>query len=148
MVIIGYGKYRNYKIQQVPDDFLFELAQKYELSHDAQAGAEYAQLQLTIAIHEEVQRRQKGGSVLPKEPTERELAIKVVTKGYQILSKDYHPDRIGGSNAAQRTLNEVRAQLLKACEDIHDEYVDDALVVPEPPPVTVTVPISDDDIPF
>jgi hypothetical protein len=151
MVIIGYGDYQNYKLQQVPDAFLVELGNRYQLRHDAQTGSEYAELQLTIAVHEEIQRRQKGGAAQPKEPSAKELAIKVVTKGFQILSKDHHPDRKGGTNTAQRKLNEVRTQLLRACDEINDEYIDDdALVILEPPRprANVTTPISDEDIPF
>ncbi len=103
MVVIGYGKYRNYRIQEVPDGFLDELASFYPLSIEAHSGSEFLDLQLTIAIHEEVLRRRNGGSAMPRQPTARELAVKLVTKGFQILSKDHHPDR-GGSNAAQKTL--------------------------------------------
>lgn len=146
MVIIGYGSYRNYTIQQVPNTLLSELAEKYRLSHDAQTHADYAELQITIAIHEGIQRRQGGGSPLSKEPSAKEMATKLIAKGYQALSKDHHPDRKGGSDAAQKTLNTVRIQLLHACEDIQDQYFNDALVIPDPTPASS--PISDEDIPF
>lgn len=145
MVMIGYGKYRNYRIEEVPDAFLSELSERYQLSHTAQVGAEYDALQITIAIHEEIQRRQKGGSALPKEPTAKELAIRLVTKGFQIMSKDFHPDRKGGTDAAQKTLNAVRAELLHSCEEIQDDHAD-ALVIPES--TRASSPITDEDIPF
>lgn len=147
MVIIGYGRYRGYKIQQGPNEFLSELAMRYPLNHDHQTGAEYADLQLTIAIHEEAQRRQNGGAVFAKEPSAKELAIKLVNKGYQLLSKDHHPDRKGGTEAAQKTLNTVRAQLLNACEEMRDEWPEDALTISEPA-TTHIGPITDEDCPF
>jgi hypothetical protein len=116
---------------------------RYSLSHEAQEGAEYRDLLLTIAIHEEVQRRAKGGQLQAKQPSPRELAVKIVTKGYQILSKDHHPDR-GGSEPVQKNLNAVRAQLLEACQNIQDGLGEDDLVIPPP----VESPISDEDIPF
>ena len=145
MVIVGYGKYRNYRIQEVPDGFLDELAGRYALSHEAQTGSRYLELQLTIAIHEEVLRRRNGGSAEAREPTAKELAVKLITKGFQSLSKDHHPDR-GGSNAAQKTLNLVRAQLVRACDEIEDHEADGALVVPDPS--AAPGPITDEDIPF
>jgi hypothetical protein len=146
MVIIGYGNYRNCRIQQIPDAFLSELAERCQLSHAVQAHSEYEELQLTIAIHEEVQRRKKGGTIHPIEPTARELAKKLVAKGYQTLSKDHHPDR-GGSETAQKKLNAVREELLRACGEIDDDCPDDALIVPKPSP-DLSTPISDEDIPF
>jgi hypothetical protein len=71
--------------------------------------------------------------------------MKLVTKGYQLMSKDHHPDR-GGSDNTQKSVNAVRAQLLKACEDIQDGLPDGALVIPE---ITRPgSPITDEDIPF
>jgi len=145
MIVVGYGKYRNYRIQEVPDAFLSELSERYQLSHNTQAGAKYDALQITIAVHEEIQRRQKGGSALPREPTAKELAIRLVTKGFQVMSKDCHPDRKGGTDSAQKTLNAVRTELLRSCEQIRDSHVD-ALVIPEPTPTPS--PITDEDIPF
>src|SRR5271165_561211 len=144
MILIGYGQYRNYRIQEVPDTLLSELSGRYQLSHDPQAGAAYDTLQITIAVHEEVRRRQKGGSALPKEPTAKDLAIRLVTKGFQTMSKECHPDRKGGTDAAQKTLNAVRAELLRSCEEIQDDRVD-ALMIPEPTPTSS--PITDEDIP-
>ena len=147
MVIIGYGKYRNHRIQEIPDSFLSELAERYRLSHEAQKDADSTELLLTIAVHEEVKRRRDGGPILPREPTAREMAIKLVSKGYEILSKDHHPDRTGGSNTAQTTLNEVRAALLRACEDIKENF-EGALIVPEPRTAASFGGITDEDIPF
>jgi hypothetical protein len=144
MVIVGYGDYRNHTLLQILSSLLSELAERYPLCHDAQAGADYADLQITIAIHEEVLRRQKGGAVVPRAPSARELAIKVVTKGYQVLSKDHHPDRKGGTEIGQKTLNAVREQLLRACNEIEDEYPGDAVAIPAPQ----ASPVSDEDIPF
>jgi hypothetical protein len=143
MVIVGYGKFRNYTIQEIPDDFLTELSNRYPLHHERQAGAVYRDLQLTIAIHEEIHRREKGGRPHAKQPSPRELAIKLVTKGYQLMSKDHHPDR-GGSDNTQKSVNAVRLQLLKACEEIQDGLPEDALVIPEPSVSAIT----DEDIPF
>jgi len=77
----SYGKYRGYTIQQVPNEFLSELAQRYPLRHEHHATSEYAVVQLTNAIHEEAQRRQNGGTILAREPSAKELAVKLVTKG-------------------------------------------------------------------
>jgi hypothetical protein len=143
MVIIGYGKFRNYTIQEIPDDFLTEISSKYPLRHESQAGAEYKNLQITIAIHEEIHRREKGGRPHAKQPSPRELAKKMVTKGYQLISKDHHPDR-GGSDNTQKSVNAVRLELLKACDEIQDGLPEDALVIPDP----CVSPITDEDIPF
>jgi len=143
MVIVGYGVYKNYRIDQIPTEFLSELATRYKLSHAANVGADYNDLQITIALHEELRRRQAGGLVTPREPTAKELAKKLVTKGYQQLSKEHHPDRKGGDGGAQKRLNAVREQLQEFCNGMEDEYPEEALVIQESPGI-----ISDDDIPF
>lgn len=142
MVIVGYGDYENYRIDQVPQAFLSELATRYKLSYRAHIGSEYQVLQITIAVHEEVQRREAGGSIQPREPTAKELAIKVIQKGYQVLSKDHHPDRKGGSESTQKRLNSIRQDLLRVCHQMDNEYPEGALIIPGPPE------ISDEDIPF
>jgi hypothetical protein len=35
MVIVGYGRYQGYRIQEVPGNFLEELAGRYARSHEA-----------------------------------------------------------------------------------------------------------------
>ncbi|MGB7598870.1 MAG: hypothetical protein WBM24_01080 [Candidatus Sulfotelmatobacter sp.] len=145
MVIVGYGKYRSYRLQEIPESLLSELGGRYRLSHEAVSDADEEDLQLTIAIHEEIQRRKDGGAIAPRRPTARELAVKLVSKGFQMLSKDHHPDR-GGSNEAQRALNAVRDTLLEACDHIQETEVDGALEIPEP--FAESGPITDEDIPF
>jgi hypothetical protein len=143
MVIIGYGKYRDYRIQELPDSFLRDLGERYKLSYDAARHADDDELRITVAIHEEIHRRAGGGSAVPRQPTAKELACKLVAKGYQSLSKDHHPDR-GGSNDTQRTLNGVRDTLLAACETIQDTEREGALVIADPEAGVIT----DEDIPF
>lgn len=144
MVIVGYGNYKNYRIDQIPQAFLSDLAVRYKLSYQAHIESDYQGLQITIAVHEELQRRAAGGPVAPREPTAKELAAKLVAKGFQQLSKDHHPDRKGGNERIQKRLNAVREELLKACTQMDDEYpLEGALIIPGPSPE-----ISDEDIPF
>jgi hypothetical protein len=144
MIFVGYGDYKNYRIEQVPNVFLSELAARYKLSYRAQIRADRQDLQITIAVHEEVQRREAGGLIVERELTPKELGIKLVTKGYQALSKDHHPDRKGGNENTQKRLNTVRQELLRACHQMDDEYPEGALIIPEPG----APEISDEDIPF
>lgn len=144
-VLVGYGTYKNYSLQEIPNDFLSEIAKRYPLSLDAQKAADYRDLQLTVAIHEEVQRRKDGGSRLQRRPTARELAQKLVNKGFQSLSKDHHPDR-GGDEETQKRLAVARRDLLEACERFEDIEMGDALTIPEP--AAYGPEITDEDIPF
>jgi hypothetical protein len=143
MIVISYGSYSNYRLQQIPDAFLAELKQRFPLTHEAASGLEHNDLQITIAVHEEVERRRNGGQVFNKAPSSQELATKLIGKGYQALSKDHHPDRKGGTEIAQKRLNAVREQLLEACKEIEDEYPEDTLQIHAP-----YQEISDEDIPF
>lgn len=143
MVIIGYGEYKGYGVGQVSDAFLSELAGRYPLKYLAHIESEYTDLKITIAVHEKIQRRRAGGSIMPREPSVKDLAIKLVGRGFQSLSKEHHPDRKGGSETTQKRLNTVRQELLKICNQMDDEYPEGALIIPGPSPE-----ISDEGIPF
>jgi hypothetical protein len=148
MIIVGYGDFKDYRIEEIPDAFLAELAARYKLSHSAHSRSSQEELQITIAVHEELQRRSNGHKAMKKHPSARELGRKLVTKGFQQLSLDCHPDR-GGTNTAQARLNRVRQSLLEACAEIPDDEWDDALVIPQPKSHEfVGTEITDDDIPF
>ena len=81
MVIVGYGRFANYRIQEVPESFLKELGETYKLSYEVASKAKHSELQLTVAIHEEIQRTASGGAAVPRRPTAKELARKLVAKG-------------------------------------------------------------------
>lgn len=147
MVILGYGECKGYRIEQVPETILRELAARFKLSYRAQLGSSYEDLQITIAIHEEVHRREAGGAIMAREPSPRELAKQLVARGYRSLSRDHHPDVKGGSGTAQKRLNDVREALLKVCDQLDDEYPEGALVI-HALEVLDGPEISDEDIPF
>jgi hypothetical protein len=147
MVIIGFGDYKNYRIQEIPNDFLDLLSQSYKLSHSAHNESSSMALRATIAIHEEIQRRATGGAIWKRHPTRKELAIQLVNSGFRQASKEHHPDRPGGNTETQTILSETRDHLLNSCSKIAEPELDDAFVIPDPNGHSWTE-IADDDIPF
>ena len=148
MVTIGYGVFKNYRVEEVSDAFLTELAGRYRLSYSAHVFSGEDELRITIAVQEEVRRRSGGGKAMPRELSARELAHRLVAKGFQQLSKECHPD-VGGTNTAQERLNRVRHELLEACAAIDDREREGALVIREPALQEFSgMTITDDDIPF
>jgi hypothetical protein len=144
MIVIGFGEYKNYKLQEIPDAFLAKLAKSYSLSHSAHETSGKAELRATIAVHEEVLRRANGGSVQKRPMSRKEIATKLVNAGFRSMSKDHHPDRAGGDLETQKVLADVRDFLVGTCSKIAEPEYQGAFVIPDPEPAE----ISDDDIPF
>jgi hypothetical protein len=144
-VIIGYGDYQNYRIEEIPEDLLRQLSGRYRLQLSAHLGSDSDDLRITIAIHEELERRRRGGKILAKPLSPRQLAMGIVNKGFQALSKQHHPDA-GGEEAVQKELASVRNRLLTSCEEIPDREINEALIIPSPG--ILSAEITDEDIPF
>jgi hypothetical protein len=148
MVIIGFGEYKDYKLQEIPDEFLNKLAQSYSLCHAAHDASGKDELRATIAVHEELQRRAKGGKISKRLPFRKEIATKLIGAGFRHLSKEYHPDRAGGDDESQKALSGVRDYLLSACGKIPEPERKGAFMIQDPDPLAQSAEISDDDIPF
>jgi len=146
MIVLGFGEFKNYKLQEVPDAFLARLAESYSLSHSAHESSSKAALRATIAVHEEIQRRAKGGAIGKRAISRREMAIKLVNTAFRQLSKEHHPDRAGGDLETQKVLADMRDYLVSACNKIEEPGCPGAFVIPDPD--TSYTEISDDDIPF
>jgi hypothetical protein len=146
MIVIGFGEYKNYKLQEIPDAFLSKLATAYSLSHSAHETAGNAELRATIAVHEEVYRRLNGGSVQKRAMSRKEIATKLVNAGFRSMSKEHHPDRPGGDLETQKVLADVRDCLVDVCNKIAEPEHQGAFVIPDPE--RLSSEISDDDIPF
>jgi hypothetical protein len=147
MVIIGFGEFKNYKLQEVPDEFLSKLAESYGLSLSAHDHSGQAELRATIAVHEEVQRRVKGGTIWKRLLSRKDLAKRLINAGFRHMSKEHHPDRPGGDLETQKVLVEMRDYLVSTCDKIAEPEYDAAFVIPDPNPYSAAE-ISDDDIPF
>ncbi|SRR5258708_466159 len=142
-VIVGYGDFKDYQLQELPDSFLKELAARYPLSSAEHARSNRTELLITIAVHEELLRRTSGGKQLRRRPTKRELAQEIVTKGFHSLSKTHHPDR-NGDNDTQRLLTSARDFLQKTCTEIEEHRDENAITIDGPAEAVIT----DEDIPF
>jgi hypothetical protein len=146
MIVIGFGEYKNYKLEEIPDEFLAALAKAYSLSHSAHETSGKTELRATIAVHEEVLRRANGGRVQKRLMSRKEIATKLVNTGFRSMSKEHHPDRAGGDLETQKVLAAVRDSLADACKKIAEPEYEGAFVIPDPEPFSVE--LSDDDIPF
>lgn len=150
-VIVGYGEFANHALTEVSDQFLSVLAERYPLDCRRYDASEGESLLITVAIHQEVQRRAVGGHQVKRVPTIRDLASAIVSSGFQQMSKVHHPDR-SGQPEAQLRLTAARDQLRRACEEIVDEGQSEAIVIgpPQPPRAAppYSSPISEDAVPF
>jgi hypothetical protein len=141
-ITLGYGMFKGHTIPEVPDDVLKELARRFPLAVDKYDYSDSRSLLITVAVHQEVRRRESGGECKKRIPTLKELATDIVRSGFRHLSKTYHPDRSGASEA-QRLLTEARDRLLNICGEMQEEYSDGEIVIEGLGPE-----ISDEDIPF
>jgi hypothetical protein len=143
-IVVGYGDYKDYALAELPEEHLQELSRHYPLECEKYDPSDSRSLLITVAIHEEIQRRKSGGERKKRIPTLRELATQLVAKGFHQLTKQHHPDR-NGTSEAQRRLNQVREHLMRACGQIAEED-QDAIIIHDP---NETVPeVNDEDIPF
>lgn len=138
-VVVAYGEYKDYKLQELPDSFLEKLAIRFPLQLKQHQFSGRESLFITVAIHEELQRRQSGGAQTKHRPTKRRLAEEIITKGFHQLSKMHHPDR-NGDNEIQQTLSSARDFLNVASKDIQEEYDEQTIFI--------EAEITDEDIPF
>jgi hypothetical protein len=143
-VIIGYGNHKDHKLQEEPLSLLQELAQRFPLDPGAHGESDRDDLFITIAIHQELNRRNAGGEQAKRKPTQKELALDLITKGFHILSKTFHPDR-NGDNESQKRLTLAREFLRDACQQIEDDHPEGTIIIC---PAFVDAEITDDDIPF
>jgi hypothetical protein len=148
-IVIGYGKYRGYRLAEIPQQLLDELAARFPLRVTEHSTAEYAELLVTIAIHEELSRRANGGQPKRHPPSVRQCASDIIGRGFQQASKDHHPDG-KGDHEAQLRLTRARDLLRRTIDSFPDEI--DAYsqtLIPEPgQPVRGPSTIRDDDVPF
>jgi hypothetical protein len=144
-IIIGYGEFLNFRLQEIPDLFLLQLAESYPLKSTVHDSSEWKHLFVTIAVHEELKRREAGGVQVRRRPTQRELALQVVAKGFHSLSQIHHPDRNGGDSETQKLLTLARDFLSNACKEIEEYHAADAVIIEDP---YASLEITDDDIPF
>lgn len=143
-VIINYGEFKDFSLQEASDAFLKELAARYPLNIGEHSASDRAELLITIAVHEELKRREFGGVQVRRRPTKRELACEIVTKGFHQLSKTHHPDR-HGDGETQKLLTLSRDFLHTACKEIEEEYEEGTIFINA---VAVSAEITDEDIPF
>jgi len=157
-VIVGYGQFRGYRLAELPEAVLHELAARYPVEVDNQFRPDYDDLYITLAIQAEILRRTRGGAQEKRIPSLRELALEIVATGYQQASKTYHPDG-KGHHEAQLRLTQARDQLREHASNLPDEGDDqDVTAIPAPaaPPTKRARPaqndfeegITDDDVPF
>ena len=152
-VVVGYGECKGYRLNEIPPAFLEELSVRYAMETE-QLEPTYDDLIITLAIHAELKRREKGGNQEPRVPSLRELAHEIVDHGFRQASKIRHPDG-KGNNEAQIRLSSARDKLREACKNIDDDLEDsDAIVITEPRKYAARQGgspfdgISDDDVPF
>lgn len=150
-IIVGYGEYTNYRISELPDLFLAELAQRYPLSLGDDDNPDHDVLLITVGIHAEFSRRFLGASADPHVPSLRELALEIVSKGFQQVSKARHPDR-HGSHDTQVRLAEARDELRNLCGQLPNTIDDSSIVIFETsergPIRSSNSAIFDSDVPF
>jgi hypothetical protein len=143
-IILGYGEFKGCSLTEIPAALLQILSQRFPLQSDKYDPSDGYSLIITVAIHEEIRRREAGGERKKRVPTLKELASDLVTKGFHHLSKTHHPDRKGDPEA-QRRLNQARDRLLEVCQDMVDEN-QDAIIIQASDGASREV--SDEDIPF
>jgi hypothetical protein len=143
-VVVAYGEFKDYKLPELPDSFLGELTTRFPLESDKHQLSSRHDLFITVAIHQEIQRRRLGGAQAKHRPTKKRLAEEIITKGFHHLSKTHHPDR-NGDNEIQKTLTSARDFLHRACKEIQEDYDDETILVDAP---VVEGEITDEDIPF
>jgi hypothetical protein len=131
-------------VAELPDETLRQLSESYPLKSDKYDSSDSRSMLITIAVHEELQRRATGGQAKKRIPALKELAAEIVKNGFRHLSKTHHPDK-SGSAEAQRRLTEARDHLLNSCVNFQEDDDEDAIVIPFP---DSGPEISDEDIPF
>jgi hypothetical protein len=89
-VILSFGKYKDWDLSEVPDDYVDYMVQ---------------QKRRDLQLWEDEQERRE----LMRE-AELPMLEKVVKAGYHALAQKYHPDH-GGDEEAMRQLNAAVAQL-------------------------------------
>ena len=127
--------FNNYQLSEVSAEFLQTLAERFPLNADQYDQNDGKDLLITVAIHAELSRRANGGKQLRQEPTVKELALDVVSKGFQQTSKVHHPDQQGEHEAR---LGKARDRLQELCSQIENELEQDAVIISPPSAPTRT----------
>jgi hypothetical protein len=143
-VIVAYGEFKDYKLPELPASFLNELVARFPLECHKHQYSSRQDLFITLAVHQEVERRRSGGAQAKHRPTKKRLADEIITKGFHHLSKTHHPDR-NGDNEIQKTLTSARDFLIQACKEIQEDYDDETILIEAP---VIYAEITDEDIPF
>jgi hypothetical protein len=158
-ILIDFGEYRGYQVSELPQGELDALAKRFPLSVENCPGLDWEDLAVTIAVHEEVRRRESGGTPTKKLPSLQELANDIVAKGFRVASKVHHPD-LSGDNDAQLRLTDARDRLVTLISNIESpDDEQDAILITAPPVVRAAraaeqpqdpfgFGLSDDDVPF
>ncbi|MEQ1885810.1 MAG: hypothetical protein ABL967_12165, partial [Bryobacteraceae bacterium] len=118
-VVVGYGEYNAYSIDEIPNDFLETLCKRFPLDVEHCWTQKTEDLRITIAVHQEAARRKAGGHTRPHIPTTSQLARQLIKHGFRNLSKTHHPD-VNGQVEAQKRLVDARDQLEQFCQKIKE----------------------------
>jgi hypothetical protein len=141
-IIVGYGEFKGCTLLEVSKEFLNDLSRRFPLESNRYDTSDGFALLITVAIREEIDRRDAGGRQKIRVPSLKEMATKLVGSGYRQLSKRYHPD-LNGLPEEQLRLTQARDALVAACDNIVDEDNHGSIVISDPSDI-----IDDADIPF
>jgi hypothetical protein len=111
MAVMPWGKYRNWNLRDLPDDYL----------HWLWSSAQNVSPILRAAIEREYEYRIEAKSLRP--PVEMGaddigLYRELIQAGYRALSMKYHPDKKSGSADVMLHLNLLVERIRKGCEKI------------------------------
>ena len=151
-IVLGYGDYRGYRLEEVPQNTLNELAGRYPLQVKE---ASHAELLITIAIHAEINRRASGGKQEDRPPTLRQCAEEIITRGHQQALDERYPHHKGSDKELHTRFTRARDELRKKLNSIPIDIDEHKLMfipaqgkpVKGRPPEIFT-DITDDDVPF
>jgi hypothetical protein len=133
-ILLGYGQFKSYHLCELPQDELQALSERFPLTVEKCQNLDWNEILITVAVNEELARRAHGGKAEKRRPSERELARDVISKGFQQVSKQHHPDKQSGDAAVQNRLTAVREQLLLLVSQIaEDSDLEDTIFICEPP---------------
>jgi hypothetical protein len=149
-VVLGYGRYKGYRLSELPREELEQLEYYYPLNLPVGNSPESLDLMVTIAVHAELQRRKAGGSQERRAPTLRDLALEIVDTGFRQMAKR----SLGQRNHVERMLRLTQAKdfVLQSINSVTGDVEEDGLLwIPDPAerfdrPAPAYLP--DDEVPF
>src|ERR1035441_7564293 len=89
VILMGFGDYLGYRLSELPETILSELAERYPLSVRDQVLPELNEMIYTVAVHGELKRRADGGKQEKHRVSVRDLGKSIVGKGFQQASKQH-----------------------------------------------------------